>query len=366
MATQSRTGILLLQLGTPDAPTSGAVRRYLHEFLRDRRVVDLPRAQWLPILYLAVLPRRPGRSARLYKKVWTAEGSPLAVITQAQADGLASRLGADNDEVRVAVGMRYGRPSISSAVDELVAAGCDRLVALPMFPQYASATTGSSLERVFDVLGRKRVVPSVRTVPPYFDAPEYIAALAASFRDALGEWQPDHVLVSFHGLPKRFADLGDPYPDHCRSTARALASVMDWPPDRLTVSFQSLFGREEWLKPYTDQTLRDLGARRISRLAVLCPGFTADCLETLEEMGMTNRELYKAAGGGEYRLVPCLNTHPAWIDAMAAIVRRELHGWEPARTDGLRRTAQPEPRSHALRRREGALAVGQPQSSPAG
>ena len=327
MATVSRTGILLLQLGTPDAPTSSALRRYLHEFLRDRRVVDLPRAQWLPILYFGVLPRRPARSARLYRKVWTAEGSPLAVITRAQADALASRLRADGVEIHVAVGMRYGRPSIAAAVDELIGAGCDRLVALPMYPQYASATTGSSLERVFEVIGRRRVVPSVRTVPPYFEAPEYIGALVASVRDALGQWEPDHVLISFHGLPKRFADLGDPYPDHCHATARALAAGMDWPRDRVTTSFQSLFGREEWLKPYTDQTLRDLAARGISRLAVLCPGFTADCLETLEEMGMTNRELYEAAGGGEYRLVPCLNTHPAWIDAMAAIVQGELRGW---------------------------------------
>jgi ferrochelatase len=327
MATESRLGVLLLQLGTPDKPTPGALRRYLHEFLRDRRVVDLPRAQWLPVLYLGVLPRRPARSARLYKKVWTAEGSPLAVITRAQADGLASRLRADNGAIRVAVGMRYGRPSIAAAIDELVEAGCDRLVALPMYPQYASATTGSSLERVFDELGRKRVVPSVRTVPPYFDAPEYIAALAASARDALGDWRPDHVLVSFHGLPKRFAALGDPYPDHCQATARALAAAMDWPFDGMTVSFQSLFGREEWLRPYTDQTLRDLAARRIPRLAVLCPGFTADCLETLEEMGITNRSLYERAGGREYRLVPCLNTHPAWLDAMTAIVRREMRGW---------------------------------------
>jgi len=327
MTTVSRTGILLLQLGTPDAPTARALRRYLHEFLRDRRVVDLPRAQWLPILYLGVLPRRPARSARLYRKVWTAEGSPLAVITQAQADALASRLRADGVDIHVAVGMRYGRPSIAAAVDELIGAGCDRLVALPMYPQYASATTGSSLERVFEVIGRRRVVPSVRTVPPYFEAPEYIGALVASVRGALGQWEPDHVLISFHGLPKRFADLGDPYPDHCHATARALAAGMGWPADRVTMSFQSLFGREEWLKPYTDQTLRDLAARGVSRLAVLCPGFTADCLETLEEMGMTNRELYEAAGGGEYRLVPCLNVHPVWVDAMAAIVQHELRGW---------------------------------------
>ena len=327
MRTESRIGVLLLQLGTPDAPTPSALRRYLHEFLRDRRVVDLPRATWLPILYLGVLPRRPARSARLYKKIWTDAGSPLAVTTRAQADGLAARLRSTNGAVPVAVGMRYGLPSIESAADELVSAGCDRILAFPMYPQYASATTGSSLERLFQVLGRQRVVPAVRIVPPYFEAPEYIGALAASVRDGLGGWAPDHILLSFHGLPKRFADLGDPYPDHCRATAHDLTAAMGWPSERVNVSFQSLFGREEWLRPYTDQTLRDLAARRIRRLAVACPGFTADCLETLEEMGMTNRELYRGAGGLEYRLVPCLNTHPAWLDAMAAIVRRETRGW---------------------------------------
>ena len=338
MITASRTGVLLLQLGTPDAPTPGALRRYLHEFLRDRRVVDLPRVQWWPILYLGVLPRRPARSARLYRKIWTDAGSPLAVITQAQADALGSRLAEEHGSIQVAIGMRYGQPSIATAVEELLSAGCDRLVAFPMYPQYASATTGSSFERLFDVIGHQRVVPSVRTVPPYFEAPEYIEALAASVRDSLNGWDPDHVLLSFHGVPKRFAALGDPYPQHCYATAGALASTMGWAQGRVTVSFQSLFGREEWLRPYTDETLRALARRRFSRLAVICPGFTTDCLETLEEMGMTNRELYEAAGGGEYRLVPCLNTHRAWIDAMAAIVRRELRGWPcEARVTTLKR-----------------------------
>jgi ferrochelatase len=169
----------------------------------------------------------------------------------------------------------------------------------------------------------------MRTVPPYFKEPGYIGALAASVSDALGQWTPDHILISFHGLPKRFADLGDPYPEHCLATARALSATMQWPADRVTVSFQSLFGREEWLRPYTDETLRALAARRLPKLAVVCPGFTADCLETLEEMGMTNRELYTAAGGGEYRLVPCLNEHPLWLDAMASLVRRELDASDP-------------------------------------
>lgn len=338
MAVESRTGVLLLQLGTPDAPTPGALRRYLHEFLSDRRVVDLPRALWWPILYLSVLPRRPARSARLYQKIWTADGSPLAVISNAQAAALAARLNDGHESVRVAVGMRYGNPSIAAAVDELVDAGCDRIVALPMYPQYSSATTGSSVEQLFTVLGAKRVVPALRTVPPYFDSPEYIAALAASAREALGSWEPDHVVLSFHGLPKRYAELGDPYPAHCHATARALTAAMGWTPAAVTVSFQSLFGREEWLRPYTDETLRSLAARRLSRLAVLCPGFTADCLETLEEMGMTNREMYEAAGGGAYKLVPCLNTCPAWIDAMTSIVRRELRGWpSDARVTPLRK-----------------------------
>jgi ferrochelatase len=364
MATLPRTGVLLLQLGTPDAPTPAALRRYLHEFLRDRRVVDLPRAQWLPILYLAVLPRRPARSARLYRKVWTADGSPLAVISNAQAAGLAARLSEEGIGVPVAVGMRYGRPSIAAAVDDLVAAGCDRIVAFPMYPQYSSVTTGSSLERLFEVIGRRRVVPSIRTIAPYFDAPEYVDALAASARDALRDWTPDHVLVSFHGVPQRFAALGDPYPEHCRATAAALAAAMGWTSDRVTVSFQSLFGTEEWLRPYTDETLRQLAVRRLPRLAVLCPGFTADCLETLEEMGMTNRELYQAAGGGEYRLVPCLNAHPAWLDAMANLARRELHGWLEPRTNDRPPPFPSAARSRELPPRAAAPAAGPPRFSP--
>lgn len=322
-------GILLLQLGTPDAPTSAALRRYLHEFLRDRRVVDLPRALWWPILYGSVLPRRPARSARLYRKIWTCDGSPLAVISQAQVDGLSTRL--QDEDVRVVIGMRYGGPSIAAALDELTAVGCHRLIVFPMYPQYASATTGSSLERVHRLLAERRVVPSIRTVPPYFEQPNYIRALAASTRAALGAWEPDHVLVSFHGIPKRMADAGDPYPDHCRRTAAAFRRAMAWPAERMTMSFQSLFGREEWLRPYTDETLRALAARGIGKLAVVCPGFTADCLETLEEMGMTNRELYERAGGGEYRLVPCLNTHPEWLDAVADLVRSEMAGWISSR-----------------------------------
>jgi len=328
MAGPRRTGILLLQLGTPDAPTPAALRRYLHEFLRDRRVIDLPRAIWWPLLYFRVLPTRPARSAALYRNIWTKEGSPLRLITQAQAAALGERFAETHpDQVRVRFGMRYGRPSIAAAVDELVADGCDRILALPMYPQYASATMGSSLQRLFEVAGTRRVVPSVRVVPPYFDAPEYIAALAASVRLALRNWDPDHVLISFHGVPRRHADSGDPYPEHCKATAQLLMQAMGWSNDHTTLAFQSLFGREEWLRPYTEDTLKELASRKVARLLAICPGFTADCLETLEEMDLTNGHLYRNAGGGEYRRVPCLNTEPAWIDALQSIANRHLAGW---------------------------------------
>lgn len=321
-------GVMLLQLGTPDAPTAPALRRYLEQFLRDRRVIDLSRAIWLPLLYLRILRTRPAQSARLYQRIWTEAGSPLAVITDAQAARLAERLAQHAPgRVKVVVGMRYGNPSMASALEALTAAGCDRILAFPMYPQYASATTGSSLEELARLIAPRRVVPSIRIVPPYFDDPLYLGALEAVTRDALGEWRPDHVLISFHGMPKRYAALGDPYPEHCHATARGFMERMGWTPDRTTVAFQSLFGREEWLRPYTAEKLKELATTRVDRLATICPGFTADCLETIEEMGMTNREMYQHEGGGEYRLIPCLNDHPAWIDAMNTIVRRELQGW---------------------------------------
>jgi ferrochelatase len=327
MTRRARVGVILLQLGTPEAPTTPALRAYLREFLSDTRVIDLPRALWLPILYLRVLRTRPAASARLYAKVWTPEGSPLAVTTRRQAEGVESRLASVVPGLRVVVGMRYGKPSIADAVRELVESGCDRILAVPMYPQYAGATTGSSVERLFEELTTLRVVPTIRVVPPYFDAAEYVAALADVTRRALDGIVPDRVLLSFHGLPKRYAELGDPYPDHCRATAEALTAAMRWPKDRVTVAFQSRFGREEWLRPYTDEVLAALAPRGLPLVAVLCPGFTADCLETLEEIGMTNREKYEELGGGGYRLVPCLNDDPVWLDALAALVSRELTGW---------------------------------------
>ena len=320
-------GILLVQLGTPDEPTEPAVRRYLAEFLSDRRVVDLPRAVWLPILHLRVLRTRPARSARLYEQIWTPEGSPLAVTTRLQAAALRQALAVTGSPLHVAVGMRYGKPSIQEALEELRAVA-DRFLVVPMYPQYAGATTGSSLERVHTLLAGWREVPAVRSVPPYFADSNYLDALAEVARRSLAEcgWRPDRYIVSFHGLPQRYVDQGDPYPQHCERTTEGLAERLGWPRDRVTLSYQSRGEREVWLKPYTDEILLEL-ARQQARVAVICPGFVADCLETLEEINITNRERFIAAGGRDFHYVPCLNDSPAWISGLAAIVSRELSGW---------------------------------------
>jgi ferrochelatase len=331
MTTPSRTGIILLQLGTPSAPTTTAVRRYLREFLSDRRVVDLPRALWWPILYLAVLTRRPSKSAHLYQQVWTDRGSPLLVTTKAQAEGLEASLAvAGSTRIPVRVGMRYGEPSIAQAVARLMRDDVDRILAFPMYPQYAGATTGSSLERLYQELATYRVVPSVRVVPPYYADPAYIDALAAVTRASIAgaATKPDQLVISFHGIPKRYAEEGDPYPSHCAETARLLTRALGWPDDAVTQSFQSRFGREEWLQPYTDTTFERLGAAKTS-IAAMCPGFTADCLETIEEIGMTGKKGFLTAGGRAFHLVPCLNDAAPWIDAMATIASRELAGWVP-------------------------------------
>ena len=330
MAQASPIGVLLLQLGTPDAPETAAVRRYLAEFLSDRRVVDLNRALWLPILHGIILRTRPAKSARLYKKVWTAAGSPLAVTSRAQAAGLQQRLNqsAGREAVAVRVAMRYGNPSLRSVLNEFQSLGVERLLAFPMYPQYAGATTGSSLEHLFTEIAGERTVPAIRVLPPYFDDPDYIEALARTVERSFGKMDPlpDRLLVSFHGLPKRYADAGDPYPSHCRATAAALAARLGWPEARVTVTFQSRFGREEWLRPYTDATLDELG-REGTRLLVVCPGFTADCLETLEEIQMTGSARFIGKGGKAFTQVPCLNDDSFWLDTMARLARRELANW---------------------------------------
>jgi protoporphyrin/coproporphyrin ferrochelatase len=326
-----KIGILLAQLGTPDEPTAPALRRYLRQFLSDRRVVDLNPLLWWVLLNGVILRRRPEESAALYRKVWTEEGSPLLVLTRAQARGLEDALGEElqQTEIRVEVAMRYGNPSTASAIEKLCGWGAERLLLFPMYPQYAAPTTASTYDEVFAQLPRRRFVPALRVVPPYYDHPRYIGALAESVRERIAELdtRPDRVLLSFHGIPQRYADLGDPYPEHCRATALALAEEMGWNPEDYMVTFQSRFGREPWLQPYTDVTLMSLGNEGVRNVLVICPGFTTDCLETIDEIGNLGAEQFQHGGGKKLDLVPCLNDRPRWLDAMTAIALRELQGW---------------------------------------
>ena len=330
MATGGRIGVVLLQLGTPDAPTPSALRRYLREFLSDRRVIDLPSLLWKPILHGRVLRTRPKVSARLYEKVWTAEGSPLAVTTTRQATAVAEGLRRTRGVGDVRVVMRYGRPSVRDAIDAFEAAGVDRVVAVPLYPQYAGATTGSSLQQLYEEFGRRRVVLPLRVIPPYYDHPGYISALADVARESLASsgGSFDRYLLSFHGLPRRYVEAGDPYVDQCLSTGERLVAALDLPRDRAIVTFQSRFGREPWLEPYTDETLLACG-RRGERVAVMCPGFVSDCLETLEEIGMTGRAAFLKAGGASFHLVPCLNTHRSWTEALTHLIESEIGVWPP-------------------------------------
>lgn len=317
-------GVLLAQVGTPEAPTPRAVRRYLANFLSDRRVVDYPSWWWQPLLRLVILPTRSPKSARLYQRIWTAAGSPLLVESEKQRALLAASLGQD---YRVALGMAYAGPSFETAIDQLLD-GADEIVVLPMFPQYSSATTASVYEAAFAAaIARggqpRRFVPALRFVAPYPDHPGYIAALRERVSDAIAALQPDHVVLSFHGLPERFVKEGDPYDVQCRRTVTALAGAMQWQAGDYTVAFQSRFGREPWLAPATSDVLASLHAKGVTRPLIVAPGFTTDCLETLDELGNEGRDEF-AHGGGDpaaYRLCPCLNDHPAWIEAMAELVR---------------------------------------------
>ncbi|MGA7615763.1 MAG: ferrochelatase [Thermoanaerobaculia bacterium] len=326
-----KIGILLGQLGTPDAPTTGAVRRYLREFLGDPRVVEINRVLWWFILNGVILVRRPPMSAALYRNVWTPEGSPLLLNTKRQAAGLQAGLkdAAPDAEVRVEVAMRYGTPSTASAIETLSAWGADRILLFPMYPQYSAPTTGSTYDAVFAELPKRRFVPTLRVVPPYYEHPGYIGALAASIRERLAKMdqRPQKILLSFHGIPQRYARMGDPYPEQCQATVRALASEMKWNADDYLVTFQSRFGKEPWLQPYTDQTLMSLGKEGVERILVVCPGFTSDCLETIDEIGNLGREQFAGGGGKSLELVPCLNHRPRWIEAMTSIAAGELRGW---------------------------------------
>lgn len=322
-------GVLLANLGTPGAPTPRALRRYLRQFLSDPRVVELPRPLWWVILNLFVLTTRPTRSARLYRRIWTAEGSPLLLISRRQAAALETALQARiGTPAHVALGMRYGSPSLASATSELRSRGCQRILVLPLYPQYSSATTGSTVEAVFAELARWRWIPELRTVTSYHDHPGYIAALAASIREAWSaDGEPERLLASFHGIPRRTFLAGDPYFCHCQKTARLLRESLGIPPERLVVTFQSRFGRQPWLEPYTDVTLRRWGSEGLASVDVVCPGFAADCLETLEEIAETNRELFEHAGGGRFRYLAALNDRADHIAALVELCVAHLHAW---------------------------------------
>ncbi len=326
----SRIGVLLTQLGTPDAPTPAALRRYLRQFLSDRRVVERNRLLWWFVLRALVLPRRPRRSAALYRRIWSPDGSPLLVISRSQARRLEGELHRQEPErLKVVLGMRYGSPSIASAVRELADWGAHRILLFPLYPQYAGATTGSTCDEVFAQLSMLRFVPALRVVPPYYAHTAYIEALAQSVREAMAARlrPPDKIIVSFHGIPQRYVDSGDPYASHCEATARSLAAQAGWEPGSYLMSYQSRAGRAPWLRPYTDETLQELARAGARDVVVICPGFVADCLETIDEIGHVGLEQFRAAGGQSLQLVEGLNDRPCWIAAMTEIVLEQIQGW---------------------------------------
>lgn len=310
---QTKTGILLANLGTPDAPTPGAVKRYLRQFLSDKRVVDTSRLLWWPLLRGVILPIRSPRVAKLYQSVWMEEGSPLMVYSRRQQQALAARL----PDTPVALGMSYGSPSLASAVDDLLAQGVEHIVVLPLYPQYSCSTVAAVWDELARILAKKRAIPGISFIRDYAEHPDYIHALAASVRASFAvHGEPDLLLLSYHGIPQRYANQGDDYPQRCRDTTRELVSALGLPPERVMMTFQSRFGREPWLTPYTDETLKMLGEKGTKHVQVLCPGFAADCLETLEEIAVQNREIFLEAGGKQYVYIPALNADAAHIEMM--------------------------------------------------
>ena len=325
-----RIGVLLVNLGTPEGTDYWPMRRYLAEFLSDRRVIEWPRAVWYPILYGIVLSSRPKKSGKLYRSIWNTERneSPLRTFTRAQAEKLAVALSAEPD-LTVDWAMRYGRPSIAERLSALKAAGCERVLVFPLYPQYSATTTATVNDKVFEALQGMRWQPALRTVPPYHDEPVYIDALAESIEVHLGrlDFEPEVVLASFHGIPESYFRKGDPYHCHCHKTTRLLADRLGWPAGRLMTTFQSRFGPEEWLKPYTDKTVEKLARDGVKKIAVVNPGFVADCLETLEEISVQNAEIFDEHGGERFVHIPCLNDSPAGMRVIQSVVVRELQGW---------------------------------------
>lgn len=326
-----RIGLLTVNLGTPDAASKGAVRRYLREFLSDRRVIETTPLLWQPLLNLVILPFRASRSAKAYSAIWDTESneSPLRRITRAQTAALAGSLGMEPHDVHVDWAMRYGEPSIADRLQAMAEAGCDRIVVFALYPQYSATTTASVYDEAFRALLRMRRQPALRTVPSYHDHPGYIEALAQSVRKQIADqgWEPEVILTSFHGLPQRYFEAGDPYYCHCQKTGRLLRKALNRDETSLRITFQSRFGPEDWLKPYTDTTLESLPNEGINTVTVVTPGFTSDCLETLEEIGIAGREQFLAAGGEHYSVVPCLNDSEAHIALLREIALKELSGW---------------------------------------
>ena len=323
-----RVGVLLINLGTPDAPTPRAVRRYLKEFLSDRRVVEIPRLVWWPILNLIVLNTRPRKSAHAYAQVWTERGSPLAAITRAQGEALQEPLGST---VMVGWAMRYGNPAIADELKALKDAGCERILIAPLYPQYSGATTATVTDAVGAALATMRWQPALRSLPPYYDDPQHIGALKHDLTRQLAalEFRPEVLLLSFHGMPQRTLELGDPYHCQCQKTARLLREALarEHPELRIETSFQSRFGRAKWLEPATDAVLAAEARRGTRRLAIAAPGFSADCLETYEELAIRGQEQFREAGGEQFAALSCLNTSAAGMAMLEALVRRELAGW---------------------------------------
>jgi protoporphyrin/coproporphyrin ferrochelatase len=326
-----RIGILLLNLGTPDGTDYRSMRRYLKEFLSDRRVIETPRLVWWPILNLIILIRRPGPKGKDYEKIWNRERDegPLKTITRSQAEQLGESLAAANSRLVVDWAMRYANPSTESRIRWLKEQGCDRILLVPLYPQYAAATTATACDHAFRALMGMRWQPSVRVAPAWHDDPVYIDALAASIRKHLEtiDFEPQALIATFHGMPEKYLHKGDPYHCQCQKTSRLLRERLGWPKERWHTTFQSRFGNEIWLQPYTDETVRNLAQSGIKRLAVVAPGFSADCLETLEELNVENREIFLHNGGEKFAYVPCLNDSEEGMRVIEHVVRRELMGW---------------------------------------
>lgn len=324
-----KVGVLLLNLGTPDATDFWSVRRYLKEFLSDPRVIETPKWLWWPILNLVILNFRPQKAGHAYDMVWDKERneSPLRVITRAQTEALAERMAGDG--VMVEYAMRYGNPSTASVLKKMQAAGCQKILLVPLYPQYSATTTATANDKAFDALKKMRWQPAVRTAPAYFEDKKYIETLGNSIRDGVAalDFEPDVVITSYHGMPVDYLQKGDPYHCQCFKTTRLVREYLGWPKEKLMVTFQSRFGPTEWLQPYTDKTLEALPGKGIKKVAILAPAFSADCIETLEEIAMGGKETFLEAGGEKYAYIPCLNASPGGMDMIEDMVRRELSGW---------------------------------------